>query len=114
MLGEFTALYEGSIPVTMIVFVLIILILTIAIRLCRSNQNGTITKERALKIYERKLHFMRSITCMSRQTKALNIRKEQAKLATRYGVQLKEIEDIWNRRTWVLATAQLWTDETGY
>ena len=76
-----------------------------------SDRTGNITRQQACKIYERKLIFMRSISSLPSQARAIRIKKEQDALASRYRIPTKAVEDIWNRKTWVLATAHLWSDE---
>ena len=99
---------------------LLLLLLFVILGICRvtaflftnqSHKTGRINKQQACKIYERKLTFMQTISSLPNQAKAIQIKKEQDVLARRYGIRAKAIEDIWNRKTWVMATAHLWTNE---
>jgi hypothetical protein len=118
---EFAAFVHGSPQLTAAVAIGLILFVVLALqRLLRSRGNSVgvdpnrtemIAQPQARRIYERKMHFMPSISTLSDKSKYSKIRKEQEILATQFGVKRKVIEDIWNRKTWVSATSHMWADE---
>ncbi len=72
-----------------------------------------LTEDQAVEIYKLKLllHAVaQSNKDESRPTEIL-LRRESEILAKRYGLTIRAIRDIWNRRSWAYATHHLWTQE---
>ncbi len=70
-----------------------------------------ITRQQAVEIYERKLAFTATISNEPKRSKNAKIRNEYAVLGDRYNISARAVSDIWNRKTWVVATSYLWSLE---
>jgi hypothetical protein len=78
-----------------------------------SNSTVSITAQQAVEIYKLKLEFMSSIASGSepKRSKDARIKREHALVGARYHISAKSVSDIWNRKTWVVATSHLWSAE---
>ena len=66
-------------------------------------------KVQVLEIYKLKISFIESHLSVSRAgTCEQWMRGKNIPVARRYGVSPRAIRDIWNRKTWVFATQELW------
>ena len=74
-------------------------------------ETKNLNEEHAVRIYERKIVFMQSISGASGRDREETIRRELRLLGARYQVDPRVIRDVWNRKTWVISTSRLWTNE---
>jgi hypothetical protein len=70
-----------------------------------------LTEQQAIEIYKQKLEFMKSIGEKSGQIRLARIKSKCAELGVYYCVSPRKIWDVWNRKTWVVATSSLWAGE---
>ncbi len=77
----------------------------------RLPEHRTITEQQAIEIYKQKLEFMKSIRTESGRTRTARMKSKCAELGSQYRVSPKTIWDVWNRKTWVVATSDLWAGE---
>ncbi len=70
-----------------------------------------ITRQKAVEIYEWKLKFVPSINNQPKRSRNARIKNEYAVVGAQYQVSAKTVSDIWNRKTWVMATSHLWSSE---
>ncbi len=77
----------------------------------QSSEQKVLTEQQAIEIYKQKLEFMKIIRADSGRTRTARIKSKCAELGSRYRVSPKTIWDVWNRKTWVIATASLWAGE---
>ncbi len=104
---------------TLIIAGIVSLIILVAISKCshhinlsnRSPEHRIITEQQAIEIYKRKLEFMKSIRTESGRTRTARIKNKCVELGRQYRVSPKTIWDVWNRKTWVVATSSLWAGE---
>ena len=72
-----------------------------------------LTQKEAMEIYSHKLQLINPTSYKaSIQSWKKNVRGESSKLAKIYGVSSKTIRDIWNRKSWSIATKGLWRQES--
>ena len=68
----------------------------------------TLTTELAIEIYALKMHLHAARPgCLSKCLKRYSFL-----VAEQHNVTAKKVRDIWNRKTWVFATSQLWSGES--
>ena len=77
----------------------------------RKYETKNLNEEHAVRIYERKIAFMQSISAASERERAETIKRELQLLGARYQVDPRVIRDVWKRKTWVISTSRLWTNE---
>ena len=67
---------------------------------------------KALEIYRYKMALLVPDSFKSCIQKIeVKMKGHSTRLARKYGVSSKAIRDIWNRKSWINATVQLWLDE---
>ena len=76
-----------------------------------ASQGTALTETEAVEIYTRKLNLMQSVRTESRQNRNIRIKNEYARIAIQYRVSPKTVMDIWNHKTWIMATSHLWESE---
>ncbi len=76
-----------------------------------SSEHTVLTEQQAIEIYKQKLEFLKSIRAESGRTRTARMKSKCAELGSRYRVSPKTIWDVWNRKTWVIATSSMWEGE---
>ncbi len=77
----------------------------------RSPEHRILTQQQAIEIYKQKLDFMKSVRTESGRTRTARIKSKCVELGSQYHVSPKTIWDVWNRKTWVVATSSMWAGE---
>lgn len=72
---------------------------------------ANLSESEAVAIYQRKLDLMNTFSSEPRRLMLINLKNESVALAKAYRVSPKTITDVWNRKTWIIATSHLWEPE---
>ena len=77
-----------------------------------SNRFRTnLSEQEAIEIYCHKLSVIQSAGSEPRRARNARMKVECAALAVKYRVSPKTVMDVWNHKTWIMATSHLWEQD---
>jgi hypothetical protein len=80
-------------------------------RMACKRQRVILTPKLAREIYTRKLVLLAQERSELNFNGSNSLKGQSVPLAHEYNVSAKTIRDIWNRKTWMFATRDLWCEE---